>query len=90
MSANRQLRKMEKISALAQELLASMRQSGSNGYSTSKPSGKAPKRKRRTAEEAKKMKAEVLSALKAGQPATKVAKRYGVTTAYVYMLKSAS
>ena len=42
------------------------------------------------AEEAKKMKAEILAALKAGKPATAIAKRYKVSTAYIYMLKTAA
>ena len=36
------------------------------------------------------MKADVLAALKAGKPATAIAKRYKVSTAYIYMLKTAA
>ncbi len=90
MSTKRQQRKLEKIIAMAQELLADLQRSSSIKSQASSRNGRQPVRSRRTAEEAKKMKADVLTALKAGKPATAIAKRYKVSTAYIYMLKTAA
>lgn len=90
MSTIRQQRKLEKIIAMAQELLVDLQKSASFKDQASSLNGSRPIRMRRTAEEARKMKAEVLAALKAGKPATAIAKRYKVSTAYIYMLKTAT
>ncbi len=90
MSTTRQQRKLEKIIAMAQDLLADMqKKSALNGYTAAK-TGRKPKRTRRTAEEAKKMKTEIMAALKAKKTAAELAKRYKVSTAYIYMLKTAA
>ena len=44
-------------------------------------------RRRRSATEAKKMRAEILKARAKGVSVTKLAEKYGVTTAYVYMIR---
>jgi hypothetical protein len=90
MSTKRQQRKLEKIIAMAQELLADLQKSASIKIRAPSHNGGRPVRTRRTAEEARKMKADVLAALKAGKPATAIAKRYKVSTAYIYMLKTAA
>jgi DNA repair exonuclease SbcCD ATPase subunit len=90
MSTNRQQRKLEKIIVMAQDLLADMQKRNSQNGSAAAKAGRKVVRLRRTAEEAKKMKADVLAALKAGKPATAIAKRYKVSTAYIYMLKTAA
>jgi DNA repair exonuclease SbcCD ATPase subunit len=90
MSTNRQQRKLEKIIVMAQDLLADMQKRNSLNGSAAGKTGRRVVRLRRTAEEAKKMKADVLAALKAGKPATAIAKRYKVSTAYIYMLKTAA
>jgi hypothetical protein len=89
-SNNRQIRKLEKIIAMAQELLADLEKSASAYGKAASLNGHKPVRTRRTAAEAQKMKADVLAALKAGKPATAIAKRYKVSTAYIYMLKTAA
>ncbi|MCX7344134.1 MAG: hypothetical protein NTU78_00065 [Alphaproteobacteria bacterium] len=90
MSTKRQQRKLEKIIVMAQELLAALQNSASIKTHTPSLNGGRPPRTRRTAEQTRKMKADVLAALKAGKPATAIAKRYKVSTAYIYMLKSAA
>ncbi len=47
----------------------------------------APKRRRRSAVEAEKMRADILAKRAKGVPATKLAEKYGVSTAYIYMIK---
>jgi hypothetical protein len=89
-SNKRQIRKLEKLIAMAQELLADLAKTTSENGKVSSLNGQKPVRTRRTAAEAQKMKADVLAALKAGKPATAIAKRYKVSTAYIYMLKSAA
>jgi hypothetical protein len=90
MSTIRQQKKLEKIIVMAQDLLADIQKRSSlTGGATAK-TGRKVVRLRRTSEEAKKMKADVLAALKAGKPATAIAKRYKVSTAYIYMLKTAA
>ena len=86
MSIERQKKKLEKIIAMAQDLLSSLEKGASNG----KRSPATGKRKRRSAEEAKKLRADVLSALKAKKSVAAIAKRHKVTPAYIYMLKSAA
>jgi hypothetical protein len=86
----RQQRKLEKIITLAQDLLADMQKRSSLNDSAVVRNGRKPKRTRRTAEEAKKMKTEILVALKAKKSAAELAKRYKVSTAYIYMLKTAA
>ena len=44
-------------------------------------------RRRRTSVEAEKMRANILRARAKGVPAKKLAEKYGVSTAYVYMIK---
>ena len=44
-------------------------------------------RTRRTAVETRKMRAEVLSLRAKGVPAARLAKKFGVSTAYIYMIK---
>jgi hypothetical protein len=86
----RQQRKLEKIITLAQDLLADMQKRSSLNGSAVVGNGRKPKRTRRTSEEAKKMKTEILAALKAKKSAAELAKRYKVSTAYIYMLKTAA
>ena len=46
-----------------------------------------PRRRRRASEDAAKMRADILAKRAKGSPAAKLAERYGVTTAYIYMIK---
>jgi hypothetical protein len=48
---------------------------------------RGPKRRRRSAAEAAKMRADILAKRSKGVPATKLAEKYGVSTAYIYMIK---
>lgn len=81
----RQIARLRKIIAMAQELLkiaeanptlpASLQRGGKSG------------RTRRSADDAKKMRADILAKRKKGVPAADLAKKYNVSTAYVYMIK---
>jgi len=53
----------------------------------SPPSKTERRRKRRTSADAEKMRNEILAARAKGVPATKLAAKYGVSTAYIYMIK---
>ena len=45
------------------------------------------KRSRRSSAEAEKMRADILAKRSKGVPAIKLAEKYGVSTAYIYMIK---
>lgn len=81
----RQLARLRKIVAMAQELL---RQGEANPTlpATARRGG-ASGRTRRTAADAVKMRADVLAKRKKGVPAAELAEKYGVSTAYIYMIK---
>ena len=86
MSIDKQKAKLEKIIAMAQDLLSDLEKGTANG-TRAVANGK---RKRRSAEEAKKMRTDVLAALKAKKSVAAIAKRHNVSTAYIYALKSAA
>ncbi len=46
-----------------------------------------PRRRRRSAEDAAKMRQDILAKRAKGMSAAKLAEKYGVTTAYIYMIK---
>lgn len=50
-------------------------------------SGTGPKRRRRSSAEAEKMRADILAKRAKGVSAAKLAEKYGVSTAYIYMIK---
>ncbi|MFT3988225.1 hypothetical protein [Aestuariivirga sp.] len=80
----RQTSNLKKIIATAQKLLDQAAKAPAP-VKVSK-TGKS-KRHRRTAVEAKKMRAEIMAQRKKGVPVTKLAERYNVSTAYIYMIK---
>lgn len=77
--SKRQIAYLNKIIATAQKMLdtAHLEDSRSSG----------PKRRRRSAADAAKMRADILAKRAKGVPATKLAEKYGVSTAYIYMIK---
>ena len=77
--SKRQIAYLNKIIATAQKMLdtAHLEESRSGG----------PKRRRRSGVEAEKMRADILAKRAKGVPATKLAEKYGVSTAYIYMIK---
>ena len=84
----RQIGKLNKIVAMAQSLLdgaedVSPRSDSSASSKRSSSSG----RKRRSSADAEKMRADILTKRAKGVPAAALAKKYGVSTAYVYMIK---
>lgn len=85
----RQIGKLNKIVTMAQELLAS-----AGEPSAKSTRGKAPKsgrngkiRRRRSSAEAERMRADILAKRAKGVSAASLAKKYGVSTAYIYMIK---
>jgi hypothetical protein len=84
----RQIGKLNKIVDMAQSLLDSDRQSSPKAASSnySKRSS-GPGRKRRSSADAEKMRADILAKRAKGVSAAVLAKKYGVSTAYVYMIK---
>jgi len=79
----RQTSNLNKIIAIAQKLLNQAAKAPAPVKAVK--SGKT--RSRRTAVEAEKMRAEILAQRKKGVAVTKLAKRYNVSTAYIYMIK---
>lgn len=51
------------------------------------PGDKTTRRSRRSAAEAEKMRKDILAARAKGVAAAKLAEKYGVSTAYIYMIK---
>lgn len=81
--SKRQVAYLNKIIVTAQKLLATADQESSKSGAR----GGAPTRRRRSAVEAEKMRADILAKRAKGVPATKLAEKYGVSTAYIYMIK---
>lgn len=84
----RQIAKIRKIIAMAEGLLASAEASAQAEAKAgaAKRVGKTV-RTRRTAAEAAKMRADILAKRAKGVAATTLAEKYGVSTAYIYMIK---
>jgi hypothetical protein len=80
--SKRQVAYLNKIITSAQKLLAT---ADLEDKGSSKSGGS--KRRRRSGVEADKMRADILAKRAKGVPATKLAEKYGVSTAYIYMIK---
>ena len=78
--SKRQIAYLNKIIVTAQKMLDTAHLEDSRASD-------GPKRRRRSAVEAEKMRADILAKRAKGVPATKLAEKYGVSTAYIYMIK---
>jgi|688.fasta_scaffold1348937_1 hypothetical protein len=76
-----QIGRLNRIIVIAQKILETAQHEG-NSYHNG-----VPRRRRRSAEDAAKMRQDILAKRAKGIPAAKLAEKYGVTTAYVYMIK---
>jgi hypothetical protein len=83
--SKRQIAYLNKIVSTAQKMLATA--DLDEGSSKSANSRGGSKRRRRSGAEAEKMRADILAKRAKGVPATKLAEKYGVSTAYIYMIK---
>ncbi|WP_373504902.1 hypothetical protein [Aestuariivirga sp.] len=73
--------RMNKIIAMAQKMIETAEKEAKGG-------GKGgARRQRRSSADAEKMKAQILAARAKGVPAATLAEKYGVSTAYIYMMK---
>lgn len=81
--SKRQVAYLNKIISTAQKMLATAHLEDSRSLSRN---GGA-KRHRRSAVEAEKMRADILAKRAKGMSAVKLAEKYGVSTAYIYMIK---
>ena len=79
--SKRQIAYLNRIIATAQKMLDTAH------LEDSRAGNGGPKRRRRSAVEAEKMRADILAKRAKGVPATKLAEKYGVSTAYIYMIK---
>ena len=79
--SKRQIAYLNKIIATAQKMLDTAHLEPSSSGRSGTP------RRRRSAAEAEKMRADILAKRAKGVPATKLAEKYGVSTAYIYMIK---
>lgn len=75
---------LNKAISLVQEILASAQ---SEATLSARKQQSSRKRLRRSAADTVKMRKEVLKARKQGVPASQLAKKYGVSAAYIYMIK---
>lgn len=78
--SKRQIARLNKIISTAQKVLETARLEAAAARDG------APRRRRSSAD-AEKMRADILAKRARGVPATKLADKYGVTTAYIYMIK---
>ena len=80
--SKRQIAYLNRIILTAQKMLATadLEDSRSGGRG-------GPRRRRRSSAEAEKMRADILSKRAKGVSAAKLAEKYGVSTAYIYMIK---
>jgi hypothetical protein len=84
----RQIGKLNKILDMTQSLLEGARQGSPKAVSAGSARRSAgPGRKRRSSADAEKMRADILAKRKKGVPAAALAAKYGVSTAYIYMIK---
>lgn len=79
--SRRQIAYLNRIIITAQKMLATAHLEG-NGAGA-----RGPRRRRRSAAEAEKMRADILAKRAKGVSAAKLAEKYGVSTAYIYMIK---
>ena len=79
--SKRQIAYLNKIIVTAQKMLDTAHLEGARG------GGSGPKRRRRSAAEAEKMRSDILAKRAKGVSAAKLAEKYGVSTAYIYMIK---
>ena len=80
--SKRQIAYLNKIIVTAQKMLDTAHLEDSRAGS-----GGGPKRRRRSSVEAEKMRADILAKRAKGVSAAKLAEKYGVSTAYIYMIK---
>ena len=83
--SKRQLDLLSSITKTVEKFLASAANNDS-GSSNGKTSSGGTRHRRRS-EDAEKMKTQIRAARKKGVPAKTLAEKYGVSTAYVYMIK---
>lgn len=81
----RQVNNLNKIIQMAQQVLATAEANAAKG--TQGQGGGGGIRRRRSSAEAAKMRADILAKRAKGVPATTLAEKYGVSTAYIYMIK---
>jgi len=81
----RQIAKLRKLSILVQDLLKQAETAGPSSSKHARSNGAT--RNRRTSHAAEKMRADVLAKRAKGVPATRLAEKYNVSTAYIYMIK---
>ena len=81
----RQIAKLRKLSILVQDLLKQAETSAASLPKSTR--GKGVVRARRTRAAAEKMRADILAKRAKGIPATRLAEKYNVSTAYIYMIK---
>lgn len=80
----RQVSKLNKAMTMIEEVL----KIAASQPASVKPAGRrGPVRTRRTAAQAEKMRADILAKRSKGVPAATLAEKYGVSTAYIYMIK---
>jgi IS5 family transposase len=79
--SKRQIAYLNKIISTAQKFLATAEQE------EKKAAKSGTRRRRRSGAEAEKMRADILAKRAKGVPAAKLAEKYGVSTAYIYMIK---
>lgn len=80
--SKRQIAYLNRIIATAQKMLDTAHLEASSSGDSS-----GPKRRRRSSAEAEKMRADILAKRSKGVSAAKLAEKYGVSTAYIYMIK---
>ena len=81
----RQVSKLNKVKTLIEDVLRIAASDVTPAKSGKSSAG--TRRTRRTAVQAEKMRADILAKRARGVPATDLAEKYGVSTAYIYMIK---
>jgi hypothetical protein len=83
----RQVSKLNKIIAAIQVILKQAEIAAAREAAMPKKVRSGRRGRRRTAVEAAKMREDILTRRKKGVAVTKLAEKYGVSTAYIYMIK---
>lgn len=83
----RQISRINKVIGMLQDYLDQAEKQAAREAARPKPVRTGRRRTRRTSVDAAKMREDILARRAKGVPVAKLAEKYGVSTAYIYMIK---
>lgn len=83
----RQVSRLNKVIGMVQDFLKQAEKQAAREAAKPKPVRSGRRGSRRSSEDAAKMRDDILARRAKGVPVAKLAEKYGVSTAYIYMIK---